>query len=97
MRKVRGQGITHVSSLFEKYKKTLRAPEATTIHTFVAVVEDEFSIPLEHDQCSYDPRTRTLAVRASGVVKTEIALKKRDILARVAQKVGERNAPTTIV
>lgn len=93
----RGQGIIQVSSLFEKYRKTLKAPQKTVVSTFLAALHELFDIKISEEHCSYNPHAKTLSVRASGMIKTKIAIEKRHILNYMREKLGERNAPKEIL
>ncbi|HEU4677388.1 MAG TPA: hypothetical protein VFS75_01565 [Candidatus Paceibacterota bacterium] len=93
----RGTGIVKVGSLFEKYRKTLRAPQKSVIAAFCAALEELFEIRLSPDRCSYNPRSRTLSVQASGMVKTKVAIEKRHILNYLRETLGERSAPKDIL
>jgi len=96
-KKKRGSGITKVSDLFSKYAQLLRAPQGSVIAVFIEVVEEFFHITLEKNQCSYSLHTKTLSLRASGMIKSEITLRKKQILERMAEKLGVKNTPTEIL
>lgn len=96
-KKQRGQGIIKVSNLFEKYKKTLRAPQKTVVVNFIIVVEDLLGKTLREDQCAYKPSSKTLSVNASGMFKTEIQRSKEKILLKMREVLGEKSAPTNIL
>jgi hypothetical protein len=97
-KKIRGQGIVKVASLFEKYKKVLRAPQKTVIAAFVAVVHEMLhGVHLREDQCTYSPSSRILSVRVSGMIKTEIQFKKKQILAQLEEVLGEKSSPKDIL
>jgi hypothetical protein len=95
--KQRGQGIIKVANLFEKYKKTLRAPQKTVVVNFVVAVEDVLGKVLREDQCTYSPKSKTLSVHASGMLKTEIQLNKGRLIAEMRKALGEKSAPTDIL
>ncbi len=95
--KKRGNGIVKVSNLFSKYKNLLRAPQGSVITAFIEVVEDIFHTTLKKEHCSYSPQTKTLSVKVSGMIKTEIILKKKNILQGMAEKLGDTNIPKEIL
>lgn len=97
MKKQRGQGIVHVKDLFAKYAATLRAPQKTVTQAFVNAVEDTLGRAIRPEQCSYAPHTQVLTVAASGILKTEILLKKKEILKTMADVLGARNIPKEIL
>ncbi len=97
MKKLRGQGIKHVGSLFEKYTKILRAPQGVVIDAMTIIVEEVCRYTLKREQCLYDPQTQIFTLRVSGMVKTEILLKKKEILQQLREVLGERGAPRDIL
>ena len=60
MRKGRGE-IKRVSDLFEKYRKTLIAPQKTVIGAFVEVVDDVLGIKLKPESVRYAPGSKECA------------------------------------
>lgn len=96
MKNKRGQGITHVGSLFEKYSKVLRAPQSTVIVASIAVIEGVCGHTLATRECRYNTYTQTLTVTASGMIKTEILLHKKTILKNLREVLGEKSAPKDI-
>jgi hypothetical protein len=92
----RGEGIKKLSSLFDRYKHALIAPERSVITCFCEVVEDLYGWQLKTDIVSYQPNTKTLQVRASGVFKTEIQLHKEEILTHMKGRLGVKNTPKEI-
>ena len=96
-KKKRGGDITKLSDLFEVYKQKLYAPQSVVIKTFQEVVQDLLGVEIPKDQCSYTPSTKTIGITTSGVVKTEILMRKEEILAHIKGRMGEKNTPTRIV
>lgn len=96
MRKGRGE-ITKLSTLFEKYKKVLKAPQGSVIDCFVEVVEDLLRIKIEKDKVTYTVHTKTLAVRVQGPLRNEIRLRKDEILSHMKGRLGEPSAPKEIL
>jgi hypothetical protein len=96
MRKGRGE-ITKLSALFEKYRSTLRAPQSSVIDCFCDVVEDLVGVPVSKASVSYAVHSKTLALRLSGPLKSEIQLRKGEILSHMKGRLGEQNAPAEII
>lgn len=96
MRKGRGE-IIKLSSLFEKYKKTLKAPQGAVIDCFTEVIEDVIGVSIAKESISYTVHSRTLSVRVSGPLKSEIQLRNREIIAHMKGRLGEQNAPLKIL
>ena len=95
--KKRGSGIVKLSKLFEKYQKTLKPPQGSVIATCIEVIEGLCGYTLKKEQCVYKPQSRTLSIQVTGIVKTEIILKKKEILKLTQEKLGEFNAPKDIL
>ena len=97
MRKERTEGVVQIGSLFDIYKKKLKAPQKTVIKTFQEVVKDLLQITFKNDQCSYTVFTKTLSITVSGTIKTEILLRKKEILTHMRGRLGEKSAPKDII
>ncbi len=96
-KKPRGQGVVRVSDLFKKYTHVLKAPQEVVVTAFIEVVKDLFQITLNPDQCTYSVASRTLTVRASGMLKTEIVLQKAEVINHLKARLGEQSAPKEIL
>lgn len=86
-----GKGNVKISELFKKYTDVLKAPQGTVIKNFIEVIEDVFNVTLRADQCSYSVASRTLTLRISGMLKTEILLKKKYVLEHMNHRLGKKN------
>ena len=96
MKKKRGQGIVKVSDLFLKYKSILKAPQGTVITACIESVSEIFGHTLSKSQCRYNIHTKTLTITVSGILKSEIILRKREILQKMIEKLGTESAPKDI-
>ncbi len=96
-RKQRGQGIVKVSDLFKKYTDVLRAPQGSVVEAFLAAIFETLGIRLEKDQCTYTVSSKTLMVRAPGMIKSEIKLQKQTILKKMEEKLGKKSVPKEIL
>lgn len=96
-KKKRGEGITHVSKLFEKYTKALCAPQGTVVKEFIELVNDLYGIQIKTEQCVYSVYTKTIKLSVSGMIKTELLLRKKEILTHMKGRLGEKNAPQEII
>ena len=90
-KKKRGGGIVKISDLFKKYTDVLKAPQKTVVKNFIEVIQDLFGVTLRPDQCAYSVTSRTLSLRISGMLKTEIILQKKKVLEHMEQRLGEKN------
>lgn len=86
-----GKGIVKISDLFKKYTDVLKAPQKTVVKNFIEVVQDLFGVTLRPDQCAYSVASRTLSLRISGMLKTEIILQKKKVLEHMEHRLGEKN------
>ncbi|MAZ56299.1 hypothetical protein CL653_00715 [bacterium] len=93
----RGEGVKKLNDLFSKYKSLLQAPEASVKKEVIQVVDDLLQISVNLEDFEYKPFQKTLYCRAKGMVKNEIMLHKDDILNHLKGRLGEKNAPKTIV
>lgn len=94
---MRGNGIKKIGDLFETYRKRLRAPQKTVIDTFVEVVRDVCQMTIKDKDIAYSPASRTLVIRASGPLKTEVLLHKGELLTHLKGRLGTASAPTDII
>ncbi len=96
MRKPRGE-ITKLSTLFEKYKKLLKAPQGSVIESFREVISELMLIEIPKGKITYSVHTRVLSVNVQGPLKSEIKLRKEEILAHLKGRLGEGSAPHEII
>lgn len=96
MRK-RGGDVVKISELFEKYKKTLKAPQKTVINVFQEVVKDILSFDIPFEKIQYSPNTKVLFVGMHGPGKSEVLLHKDEILLHMKGRLGEKSAPLDVV
>lgn len=96
MFKRRGE-IVAVKDLFEKYRKTLQAPQKTVEMEAIRVVGEMLHINLKEDQVKYTVSSRVLAVKAPSLIRQEVAMKQKEVLAELKKRLGDKNAPQTIL
>ncbi len=96
MRKGRGE-IVKLSSLFEKYTKTLKAPQGVVTSCFIEVVFELLKLEITKEKLTYSVTTKVLSVRVSGPLKSEIMLRKKEILNHMKGRIGEQGAPRDIM
>ena len=93
-----GRGeVIKVADLFEKYTRLLYAPEGVVIRTFQEVVADTIGAAVLKEQCSYTPSSRTLKLSVSGPLKSEILLRKDEILLHMKGRLNDKNTPEHII
>lgn len=90
-------GPRPISALFEKYKQTLKAPQGTIITTTIEVIDDLIGVEIAQERVSYKPHSKTLSFRVAGPLKSEILLRKVEILAHLRGRLGAQSAPDKIL
>ncbi len=92
----RGEGIKPLGSLFEKYKKVLKAPQGVVVDAFIEVVADLVGIEIPKERVIYKVHSKTLSVSVSSPLKSEILLKKKEILTHLRGRLGGNSVPKDI-
>ncbi len=93
----RGKEIKKIGDLFDKYRRRLVAPEGSVIDAFVEVVDDVLSFKIQKSKVRYTPTSRTLYLSGSGALKSEVKLHESEIISHLKGRLGEKNAPRTIL
>lgn len=96
MRKHNGE-VVAIGSLFEKYKKILRAPQASVVNEMVVIIHEVTNITLTPKQLSFTVSSRTLTVHAPSIVRQEVKFHEQTILKHAVAKLGTKNAPHVIL
>lgn len=87
----------NIKNLFDVYKKKLRAPQKTVVKTFQEVVGDLLHTEIKTESCEYSVSEKTLRLTVSGPLKTEILIRKPEILLHMKGRLGEKSAPQDII
>lgn len=93
----RGEGVKRISTLFDKYKNTLRAPQGSVINTFCEVVDELIGVRVKKEQVSYNTYNKTIVLNSPGVIKSEIKINKKEILNHLKGRLGVGSAPKDII
>ena len=93
----RGGEVKKVGDLFDKYKRTLRAPQGVVTDAFIEVVADLVGIEIPKEHISYSVHSKTLTMRISGPLKSEIFLRKKEILTHMKGRIGEQSVPKILL
>ncbi|KKT78006.1 MAG: hypothetical protein UW75_C0051G0003 [Parcubacteria group bacterium GW2011_GWF2_44_8] len=96
MFKRRGE-IVAVKDLFEKYRKTLQAPQKTVELEAIRVIGELTNITLKEHQISYTVSTRVLAINAPSVIKQELKFKHTELLSELKKRLGAKSSPQTVL
>jgi hypothetical protein len=95
-RKGRGD-IVKISDLFDAYRKRLRAPQGVVISEFQELILDLFGIEIPKKYIKYSVAMKTLSVNTNSQLKTEILLKKSEVLRHLKGRLGAQSAPKDII
>lgn len=93
----RGEGIKPINTLFEKYKNRLVAPQGSVKRAFCEVVYDLYGYTVKEDQLTYSVHTRILTLKIHSALKTELLLKKKEVMTHLKGRLGEKSAPTALL
>lgn len=89
--------LNAINTLFDKYKRTLRAPQGIVVEAFIEVVNDLIGLQIPKERITYTVGQKTLSLRVSGPLKTEIKLHEADILNHLKGRLGSQSAPVRIL
>lgn len=92
----RGEGVKRLGSLFAKYQKTLKAPQASVVKVFCEVAEEVVGLKIAPKQVVYKTHTKLLSLVGGGPVRSELLLHKAEVLAHLKGRLGE-SAPKDII
>ena len=94
---MRTKELTKLSSLFDKYKQKLIAPEGTIINAFIEVVEDLYGFKIKKTQVQYSPSQKLLSIVGKGPLRSEVKLHEAEILNHLKGRLGPSNTPKKII
>ena len=93
----RGEGVKKIGDLFSVYRDRLFAPQGAVIDVFREVIEDLINVDIQKDSVSFNTYTKTIQLSVGGPLKTEILLRKEEILAHIKARLPGKNPPTNIL
>jgi len=94
----KGSGeIIKLSDLFDKYRKTLVAPQATVVNVFCEVVKDLLGFEVKKTAVKYSTDSKILSIQGGGPLKSEIKLNEQDILNHIKGRLGDKSGPEKIL
>lgn len=94
---MRKGGIKPITNLFEKYAKLLVAPQSTVVLTAVEVIKDLCGFEVQKSALRYSPQSKVLTITVPGPQKSEILMRRSEILAHIEGRVGSKSAPKSIL
>ncbi|OGG41464.1 hypothetical protein A2837_03065 [Candidatus Kaiserbacteria bacterium RIFCSPHIGHO2_01_FULL_46_22] len=89
--------LKKLSSLFDKYKERLVAPEGSVIDAFVEVVRDLFEFEVNRDKIRYNPTTKTLSIVGMGILRSEVKKREQEVFDHLRGRLGDKSAPKHII
>lgn len=95
-RRRRGE-VQKIGDLFEVYKKKLRAPQQTVVNEAHTLIKELYNFDIPKENIHYSPGSKTLSFNTNSQLKTEIALNKKEVLAHLTARLGEKSAPQEIL
>lgn len=88
--------MKRLGDLFERYQRLLKPPQSSVEKLVVEVIKEKFGFDIDQNKCSYNVSTKTVYLTIPGILKTEIFLKKNELLRSLKEKMGD-NAPNNIL
>ena len=88
--------MKRLGDLFERYRKRIKAPQASVEKECLIIINELMQFDLKTSQIEYTVSSRTLSLRIPSVLRTEILLKKTEILEKLKAHLGADNCPTHI-
>ncbi|MBX9906750.1 DciA family protein [Patescibacteria group bacterium] len=92
---VRGKNIQTVGNLLLKYKN-LKAPQGTVVQVCIKVVYEVCGFALKKEYVRYNAHNKTLSITLSGPAKTELLLRKKQILEKCSEELGSQTPQALI-
>ena len=88
--------MKRLGDLFERYRTRIKAPQASVEKECLIIIKELTQFDLQLSQVEYTVSTRTLSLRVPSILRTEILLKKAEILEKLKAHLGADNCPTYI-
>jgi hypothetical protein len=96
MKERRGE-LIKLSALFDKYIKTLKAPQKTVEKAARVAIFEVTGLQLVDAQIKYTVSTQTLFVNAPSIMRTEIKIKNEEILRALQVVLGKNQSEVTLL
>lgn len=92
----RGQTHQSLGALLDRYRTTLRAPQKTVVNEVVKAYST-LGITCDERFVSYNKNTKTISLGVSGPLKTEMLLRKGQVLALLVSTLRKDDIPSEIL
>lgn len=86
-----------LGQLLERYKRLLKPPQASVEKEAISVIAAVSGITLTSTQVRYTPSTRTLAITAPSVIRSELLRITPTLLSQLQNELGAGHAPLHII
>ncbi|MEN9920283.1 MAG: hypothetical protein RL538_176 [Candidatus Parcubacteria bacterium] len=83
--------------LLERYKVFLKPPQASVEKECLQVISEVTGIMLRSDQVSYTVATKTLYIKAPSLLRSELLLRRVELLEAFKGRLGGGSAPSSIL
>lgn len=86
-----------LGNLLLKYKSLIKPPQSSVVKESIEVIKEVTGLTLVESQLTYTVTTRTLVIKAPSVLGAEIKRHHELILKTLTTRLGEGNAPKSIL
>ena len=86
-----------LGNLLQRYKKCFTPPQASVEKECIIVIKKICDIGLLPHQVSYTVATRTIAIKAPSLLRSELRFHHEAILIELKKYLGDKNSPNTII
>lgn len=86
-----------LGNLLLRYKKIFKPPQSSVVKEAIQVIFDVTGLSVAPHQLEYTVATKTLFIKAPSILKNEIKQHHSAIKETLTKRLGEGNAPTTIL
>ena len=96
MKPRRGE-LIKLGALFEKYTRTLRAPQKTVEKAACEVISSITNLSIAVEQIKYTVSTQTLYISAPALIKSELKMRQGEILQTLKERLGAEGSPKQLL
>ena len=89
--------MKQIGSLFERYQKVLKAPQASVEKELLVVIKEVCGYELQRTQVRYVVASRTVYIQAPSLLRSELRFYHARILETMHARLGSESAPKVIL
>ncbi|MEK7462041.1 MAG: hypothetical protein AAB618_00495 [Patescibacteria group bacterium] len=86
-----------LGNLLLRYKKLIKPPQQSVINEVVEVVGKVVGVGVISSQFTYNVSSKTVYIKTSSLLRTEIIKNKTIIIAALKERLGEKNHPVEFI